>query len=124
MNSIPRRKERRAIMKYQGFLKMKSELPFKKWLEFSANSVKGGKEIFEINRDHTEKMTNEVLEKSESKLISSWRTIGYDESEISQLREANAMLMIRDSLNWKTDKKVARKIMKDVHQSFLNRLNG
>ena len=61
-----------------------------------------------------EKSIGEQLEAIEAKLISSWREMGYNDSEIEQLREANAILTIRDMETWKTDKKVARKIMKEV----------
>jgi len=124
MNNIPTRRERRAAMKYQGILKMKSKLPFSKWCEFTTNTIKAGKEIFEANRDRMEKSIGEQLEAIEAKLISSWREMGYNDSEIEQLREANAILTVRDMETWKTDKKVARKIMKEVHQELLSRSNG
>ena len=45
MNNIPTRRERRASMKYQGILKMKSKLSFKNWRELTVNSIKAGREI-------------------------------------------------------------------------------
>lgn len=124
MNNIPTRRERRAAMKYQGILKMKSKLSFSKWCEFTTNTIKAGKEIFEANRDRIEKSIGEQLETMEAKLITTWRDMGYTDSEIEQLREANAILTIRDMETWHTDKKVARKIMKDVYQALISRSNG
>lgn len=124
MNNIPTRRERRAAMKYQGILKMKSKLPFKKWCEFTTNTIKAGKEIFEANRDRIEKSIGEQLEVIETKLISTWREMGYTDSEIEQLREANAILTVRDMDTWHTDKKVARKIIRETHQALLSRSNG
>jgi len=124
MNTIPTRRERRAAMKYQGILKMKSKLPFKKWCEFTTNTIKAGKEIFEANRDNVDKSIAEQLEAVESKLISTWRDMGYTDDEIEKLREANAILTVRDMETWHTDKKVARKIIKEAHQALLSRSNG
>ena len=53
-----------------------------------------------------------------------WREMGYTDSEIEQLREANAILTIRDMETWHTDKKVARKIIREAHQALLSRTNG
>jgi len=124
MNNIPTRRERRAAMKYQGILKMKSKLPFKKWCEFTSNTIKAGKEIFEANRDRIEKSIGEQLEAIEAKLIVMWRDMGYTDSEIEQLREANAILTVRNMDTWHTDKKVARKIIKETQQALLSRSNG
>lgn len=124
MNSMPTRRERRAAMKYQGILKMKSKLPFKQWCEFTTNTQKAGREIFEANRDSVDKSIAEQLEAIEIKLISTWKDMGYTESEIESLREANAILTVRDRETWSTDKKVARKLIKEAHQALLSRSNG
>lgn len=124
MNSMPTRRERRAAMKYQGILKMKSKLPFKKWCEFTTNTQKAGIDIFEANRDAVDKSIAEQLEAIEIKLISTWKDMGYTESEIESLREANAILTVRDHETWSTDKKVARKLIKEAHQALLSRSNG
>ena len=47
----------------------------------------------------------------------------YNESEIKMLREANAILSVKDKKTWHTDKKVARKLMKDARESLNKRLN-
>ena len=39
------------------------------------------------------------------------------------LREANAILAIRDKKTWHTDKKVARKLMKEARESLNKRIN-
>jgi hypothetical protein len=39
------------------------------------------------------------------------------------LREANAMLTVKDKESWHTDKKVARKLMKEARESLNKRLN-
>ena len=39
------------------------------------------------------------------------------------LREANAILMVKNKETWKADKKEARQIMKDARESLNKRLN-
>jgi hypothetical protein len=123
MNSIPNRRQRRAAMKYQGVLKAKSKLPFAKWTELIRETNKQGKEIFETNRDAMEKSIADQLEQKELAAIESWKEQGYDQNEIEKLREAWAILTVRDMETWHTDKKVARKILKETRESLHTRKN-
>lgn len=124
MNRIPTRRERRAAMKFQGLLKMKSKLPLVKWLELTKQSIKQGKEIFEINRDAVEKSIAEQLEQKEVKLIEGWKAEGYLSEEIEKLREAYATLTVKFLPTWHTDKKVARTLIKEVNKSKRERVHG
>ena len=124
MNKIPTRRERRAAMKSQGILKTKSKLPFSKWLEFTRESIKQGKEIFAANQDAVEKSISEQLEQKEVGLIESWKESGYSPGEIEKLREAYAILTVRYLPTWHTDKKVARSLIKEANKSRAERLNG
>lgn len=124
MNKIPTRKERRAAMKFQGILKIKSKLPFYKRLELTKESIKQGKEIFATNRDAIEKSIGEQLEQKEVKLIEGWKEEGYTPEEIEKLREAYATLTIRYPETWQADKKVARSLIKEVNKSRTERVNG
>ena len=124
MNKIPTRRERRAAMKFQGILKMKSKLPFSKWLEFTRESIKQGREIFAANQDAAEKLIGEQLEQKEVKLMEGWKESGYSPEEIEKLREAYATLTVRYLPTWHTDKKVARSLIKEVNKSRAERLNG
>lgn len=124
MNKIPTRRNRRASMKYQGVLKMKSKLPFVKWLEFTKESIKHGKEIAAANRDAFEKSIAEQLEAREVKQIEGWKEAGYSSEEIEKLREAYATLTISYLPTWHTDKKVARGLIKEVNKIRAERVNG
>lgn len=124
MNRIPTRRERRAAMKSQGLLKMKSKLPLVKWLEITKQSIKQGKEIFEINRDAVEKSIAEQREQKEVKLIEGWKAEGYLSEEIEKLREAYATLTVKFLPTWHTDKKVARTLIKEVNKSKRERVHG
>ena len=124
MNKIPTRRERRSAMKFQGILKMKSKLSFDKWLGFTSESIKRGKEIFVTNQDATEKAIEKQLEQNEVKLMENWKESGYSSEEIEKLREAYATLTIRYLPTWHTDKKVARGLIKEVNKSRVERVNG
>jgi len=123
MTQAPNRRQRRLAMKYQGLLKAKSKLPFHKWMEATKESVNRGKEIHAANTDLIDKKLSEQLEGIEERQIEVWREIGYDEVEIKMLREANAILMVKNKETWKADKKEARQIMKDARESLNKRLN-
>lgn len=123
MNNIPRRRERRAVMRYQGVLRKKSKLSFSEWLEFTISSIKNGTEIFNVKKEETEKLIAEQLEQKELSLIEFWKSLGYNQNEIEKLREANSIFMIRFLPTWKEDKKVARRLINEVNKSKAERLN-
>ena len=123
MTQAPNRRQRRLAMKYQGILKAKSKLPFHKWMEVTKENIKQGRELHVANLDAQDKHTTERLEAMEERQIIAWQDAGYNEDEIKMLREANAILMVKDKGSWHTDKKVARKIFKDTRESLNKRLN-
>ncbi len=123
MTQAPNRRQRRLAMKYQGLLKAKSKLPFHKWMEITKENIERGKELHAANTDAVEKSIAERLESIEERQIIAWREVGYNENEIKLLREANAILMVRDKETWKSDKKDARKMMRDARESLNKRLN-
>lgn len=123
MTQAPNRRQRRLAMKYQGLLKAKSKLPFHKWMEVTRENIERGKELHAANTDAVEKRIAEQLESIEERKIEAWKATGYNDKEIEMLREANSILSVRDKENWQTDKKVARKLMKDARESLNKRLN-
>ena len=123
MTQAPNRRQRRLAMKYQGILKAKSKLPFHKWMEITKENIERGKELHAANVDSVEKSIAERLESIEERQIVAWQEVGYNENEIKLLREANAILMVKDKETWHTDKKEARQLMKDARESLNKRLN-
>ena len=123
MTQAPNRRQRRLAMKYQGLLKAKSKLPFHKWMEITKENIERGKELHAANTDAVEKSIAERLESIEERQIVAWQEVGYNENEIKLLREANAILMVKDKETWHTDKKEARQLMKDARESLNKRLN-
>ena len=75
------------------------------------------------NTDAVEKRIAEQLESIEERKIEAWKETGYNDKEIEMLREANAILSVRDKETWHTDKKIARKLMKEARESLNKRLN-
>jgi hypothetical protein len=110
-------------MKYQGILRAKSKLSFKDWMEVTSESIKKGKELHRAQVDAVETSIANQLEEIESKKIEDWKAEGFDDKEIEMLREANAILTVRDKETWHADKKVARKLMRDARESLNRRKN-
>lgn len=123
MTQAPNRRQRRLAMKYQGILKAKSKLPFQQWLEITRENFERGKELHAANIDAMEKRISENLESIEGIKIAAWKDEGYNDKEIEMLREANAILAVKDKNTWHSDKKVARKLMNDARESLNKRLN-
>jgi hypothetical protein len=124
MTNIPNRKERRKVMKFQGILKMKSKLPHNKWLNLIRESIKNGKQFFFINQDTIEKSLAEKAEAKELAMIEKWKDFGYNTDEIEKLREAHAIFSIKYSTTWHADKRIARRLIKEVNKSKTERING
>ena len=118
---MPNRRQRRAAMKHQGLLKMKSKLSFKEWLEICKQTREKGKEIHEANIEAADKAIYAVYEKIENSQIANWKEEGYTKDEIEKLREAYASIMIRDKENWHRDKKVARNTIKNLRSELHKR---
>ena len=57
----------------------------------------------------------------ESKLIEMWKSMGYNENEIEKLVRANTLLSVKNKSTLRTDKKLGRKLLKEVQLSFLSR---
>lgn len=123
MTQAPNRRQRRLAMKYQGILKAKRNLPFNEWMKLTKASIDKGIELHRANTDAVEKKIAEQLESMEESKIIAWKEVGYNDKEIEMLREADAILTVKDKESWHTDKKVARKLMKEARESLNKRLN-
>jgi hypothetical protein len=119
--TIPNRRQRRAAMKNQGILKMKSKLSFKEWLEICKQTREKGKEIHEANVEAAEKSIYAKLEQFENVKIANWKEEGYTDKEIEKLREAYSLIMVKDKSTWHADKKLARKTIKELTSTLYKR---
>jgi hypothetical protein len=123
---IPNRRQRRTAMAHQGLLKQKSKLSLNEWYKLCGEIIIKGNEIHQANTERNEKSIFARLEEIESIKISNWKSEGYNDKEIEQLREAYSIFMIKDKSTWHTDKKVARKTIKELSSALYKRrvING
>lgn len=121
-SNIPNRSQRRMAMKHQGFLKQKRDLSLPDWLQLCKEVRSKGNEIHEANIDNVEKSICTRFEEIESSKITQWKEEGYTDEEIKQLREAYALIMIKDKTTWHADKKLARKMLKELSLKLQERL--
>jgi len=119
--TIPNRRQRRAAMNYQGILKMKSKLSLKEWLEICKQTREKGNEIHAANVEAAEKSIYASLEAAELIHINRWKEEGYTDKEIEKLRDALALITIKDKSSWHKDKKVARKTFKELREKLNSR---
>ena len=119
--TIPNRRQRRMAMKHQGILKMKSKLSLKDWAEVCKQTREKGQEIHTANVEAAEKTIYAGLEAAENIHIGRWKEEGYTDKEIEKLREAYSLIMIKDKSTWHTDKKVARKTIKELASTLHKR---
>ena len=77
--------------------------------------------FFKINQSHVENDISEQLQKIESKLIETWESMGYNENEIEKLVRANTLMSVKNKSTLRADKKLGRKLLKEVQLSFLSR---
>jgi hypothetical protein len=114
MNNTPNHKDRRRALKYVGALKEKSKLNFADRMKAIRENQRRGREIHQANLEQREKELAERLEEKEGSAIQAWKERGYNDEEIEMLKEAWAILAVKDKETWHTDKKVARKLMKSA----------
>jgi len=119
--TMPNRRQRRAALKHQGYLKQKSKLSFKDWLSICRDFQKRGREIHEANVEAADKAIYAKYEEIENNKIAAWKEEGYTKKEIEELREAHASLMIKDKENWHRDKKKARNTIKSLRSKLYKR---
>ena len=77
--------------------------------------------LYKVNRSHMENEISEQLRGIESKLIETWKSMGYNESEIEKLVRANTLMSVKNKSTFRNDKKLGRKLLKEVQLSFLSR---
>ena len=116
------RRKRRMYLKKAGFLNLKGKLPLNKWLALIKEGNQRGKDQHEKYSEEIQKNAFEKLEMVENRQITTWESIGYNKSEIAMLRDANALITLKNRETWKEDKKKARQLMKDARSSMLTRI--
>jgi len=120
-SGIPSRSQRRMAMKHQGLLKQKRNLSLLDWTKLCKEIRAKGNEIQEANAERCENIAFAKLEEIEASKMLAWKTEGYNDKEIEKLREAYSIMAVKNKDTWKTDKKIARNIIKEARLSLQKR---
>lgn len=123
--TMPNRRMRRNVQKFQSILNAKKHAHFNEWLEFVKSNQEAGIELHKANMDNRDSYVSERYDQIMESVIKSWKSFGYSDAEIQMLREAYSLINNGYSSTWNIDKKHARSLMKSASQSRNTRLiNG
>jgi len=117
------RRSRRAQMKAAGMLRVKNTYsyfsgPRQAWY---AKTREDGKAAQETNEKRTNDSIESQLQSKLNNLKETWAEIGYNSEEIEMLNEAFILLAVKNKDTLRSDKKEARKLMKDAKTSLMSR---
>lgn len=117
--AMPNHMQRRNMLRQQGVLKVKSEMhPLdKNNIEFRQAQRENGRKIHEANLDRMEQVQAVKMEETMASLKEGWSKQGYNEEEISMLEKAWKLTTYKNKKTWHSDKKEARKLMKQADES-------
>jgi hypothetical protein len=123
--SMPNHSQRRNMLRQQKVLKIKSEMhPLdKNSIEFREAQRENGRKIHESNLDRIEQQHSIKMEETLTSLKGGWTEQGYDESEVTLLEKAWRLTTFKNKKTWHSDKKEARKLMKQADVSRKQRNN-
>jgi hypothetical protein len=122
MNRIANRKQRREAMKGQGILGMIGELSYTKRAEIRQANLARGREAHAAMTDHVDKDRWARLESKEIEMMKTWKEIGYNDEEISLLREAWSINVVGGAS--REDIKKSADLVKSADESLHNRLGS
>jgi hypothetical protein len=120
MNRIANRTQRREAMKGQGILGMIGKLSYTKRAEIRQSNLARGREAHAATTDHVDKDSWARLESKEIEMMKTWKEIGYNDEEISLLREAWSINVVGGAS--REDIKKRADLVKSANKSLHNRL--
>lgn len=117
------RRQRRDMMRRQGVLKYLSKLNFLGEVRsnFRKQNIENGRKVHQQNLDANDKVNHSMLESKLEAMKTTWKSIGYNKSEIDKLEEAWSLSAIKDKETRKEDKKTIKKLQREVQESFQSR---
>jgi len=123
--AIPNHSQRRNMLRNQKVLKIKNELHgmSKSAVEFREAQRENGRKIHEANLDRLEQQHAQSTESKLTAVKEGWTSCGYNEEEVAMLEEAWMLTTFKNKKTWHTDKKKARKLMKQAEESKTQRNN-
>ena len=117
------RRQRRHMLKQQGVLRYLSNMNFLGEVRsnFRKQNIENGRKLHQQNLDANDKVNHAMLEARLEDMKTTWKSIGYNKSEINKLEEAWSLSVVKDKESMKEDKKAIKKLRKEVKESFLSR---
>jgi len=117
------RRQRRHMMRQQGILKYLSKLDFLGEVRsnFRTQNMENGRKLHQQNIDANDKVNHSMLEAKLESMKETWKSIGYNKSEIDKLEEAWSLTVVKDKESRKEDKKKVKKLQREVQESFQSR---
>jgi hypothetical protein len=111
------------MMRRQGVLKYLSKLNFLGEVRsnFRKQNIENGRKVHQQNLDANDKVNHSMLESKLEAMKTTWKSIGYNKSEIDKLEEAWSLSAIKDKETRKEDKKTIKKLQREVQESFQSR---
>jgi len=111
------------MMRQQGILKYLSKLDFLGEVRsnFRTQNMENGRKLHQQNIDANDKVNHSMLEAKLESMKETWKSIGYNKSEIDKLEEAWSLSAIKDKATRKEDKKAIKKLQREVQESFQSR---
>lgn len=115
--TMPNHKQRRAMMKQNGYFKAKKNMSFKDGADIREAQRENGRKIHEANLDEMERSLAIQLEEKIESMKINWAAMGYNEEEIEMLEEAYSLDFVNNKETRKQDKKMIRQLLKDANES-------
>lgn len=110
-------------MRQQGVLRYLSKLNFLGEVRsnFRAQNLVNGRKLHQQNLDANDKVNHSMLEAKLEVMKETWKSIGYNKSEINKLEEAWSLSVVKDKESVKEDKLMIKKLQREVQESFQSR---
>jgi len=118
------RKQRRAQMKSAGMLKVKnmySPLSGQRQAWYK-KTREDGQQAHEAHLKRVNDQIEEQLQTRLNNLKETWKSSGYNDQEIKMLEDAFMLTSIKYKDTLRSDRKEARRLMKQARESFQNRI--
>jgi len=119
----PSRKDRRRQMRAAGVLRAISKLSFFHPVkqQIREENQKNGRRIHQMHQDRNDAKAATFFENKLNASKSTWFGMGYNKEEIDMLEEAWSLTIIKDKESYRTDKKKAKELRKQVAASLAAR---
>jgi hypothetical protein len=109
--------KQQGVLKYLGGLNFLGEVRS----SFRKQNIENGRKLHQQNLDANDKVNHSMLEAKLKDMKATWKSIGYNKSEIDKLEEAWSLTVIKDRETRKEDKRKVKKLQREVQESLQSR---